>query len=368
MENTKPFIPWAKPDFWGNEIEYVTKALESNWISGGEYLDKLESKFSSILGKKYVLAVSNGTTAIHLAYLGLGLKAGDEIIVPGFAFLAAANVAVQLGIKPVFADIDPHTWCLDPAVLEKCITKKTKAIVVVHSYGNICNLDKIMSIADRLDIPVIEDCAEALFSKYDNKYCGSFGKINTFSFQATKTITTGEGGLVVTDSEGINNIMALYRSHGMNRGKKFYWHEIPGHNFRLTNFQAAMGVAQLEKIDQIIIERDRVYNEYKKHLMGVEGFSMQKLEDKVEPVMWAIALKLNQGHYLQGRDQLIVQLKEKGIETRPGFYASSLLPIYEKHSLQISEDVSANTISLPSFPTLKNEEIAFICDELKKLK
>lgn len=368
MEKTKPFIPWAKPDFWGNEIEYVTKALESNWISGGEYLDQLESKFSSILGKKYVLAVSNGTTAIHLAYLGLGLKAGDEIIVPGFAFLAAANVAVQLGIKPVFADIDPHTWCLDPVVLEKCITKKTKAIVVVHSYGNICNLDKIMSIADRLYIPVIEDCAEALFSKYDNKYCGSFGKINTFSFQATKTITTGEGGLVVTDSEGISNIMALYRSHGMNRGKKFYWHEIPGHNFRLTNFQAAMGVAQLEKIDQIIIERDRVYNEYKKHLLNEEGFSMQKLEDKVEPVMWAIALKINQGHYMQGRDQLIVQLKEKGIETRPGFYASSLLPIYEKHSLQVSEDISANTISLPSFPSLKNEEIAFICDELKKLK
>jgi len=368
LKNTTHNIPWAKPNFWGNEIQYVTEALQSNWISGGQYLEKLESEFSSILNTKHVLAVSNGTTAIHLAYLGLELKPGDEIIVPGFAFLAAANVAIQMGFKPVFAEVDPQTWCLSAKELPKYITNKTKAIVPVHTYGNVCDMDEIIKIAEKFKIPVIEDCAESLFSKYKGKYSGTFGKINTFSFQATKTITTGEGGLVVTDSDTINRIMVLYRSHGMDRGKKFYWHEIPGHNFRLTNFQAAMGVAQLEKIDIILPERERVYLEYKKHLSNDDSVTFQKIENDVDAVIWAIAVKLDKNKYPQGRDAVINQLKEAGIETRPGFYASSLLPIYEAHSLPVCEDLSKNIISLPSFPNLTNEEINFICENLLKLK
>ncbi len=361
-------IPWTKPDFWGNEIKYVTQALESSWISGGEYLNKLENDFGEILKKKHILAVSNGTTAIHLAFLGLGLKPGDEVIVPGFAFMAAANVSLLMGLKPVFAEVDPDTWCLSAKELPKYISSKTKAIIPVHTYGNVCAMDDIMEIANAFGIPVIEDCAESLFSKYRGEQCGTIGKISTFSFQATKTITTGEGGLVVTDSDDLNKKMLLYRSHGMDRGKKFYWHELPGHNFRLTNFQAAIGVAQLEKIDIILAERKRVSEEYKNILSNMEGITFQKINKDVEPVIWAIALKLDTKVFPQGRDMVIQQLKEIEIETRPGFYASSLLEIYEKHSLPGCEVISKNVISLPTFPSLKNDDIAFVCEQLLKLR
>jgi len=368
MEVKKNIIPWTKPNFWGNEVKYVTEALDSTWISGGAYLDKLEADFKKLLEKKHVLAVSNGTTAIHLAYLGLGLKPGDEVIVPGFCFLAAANVAIHMGLKPIFAEVDPETWCLSAKELPKYITSKTKAIIPVHTYGNVCAMDEIMDIANAHGIAVIEDCAESLFSKYKGKESGTIGEMSTYSFQATKMITTGEGGLVVTDSDELNKKMMLYRSHGMDRGKRIYWHELPGHNFRLTNFQAAMGVAQLEAIDTILSERQRVNKEYKKLLTNVDGIAMQKIEKDVDAVIWAIALKLDPKAFPQGRDKVMEQLKEVGIETRPGFYASSLLEIYEPHSLPVCEDVSKNIISLPLFATLKNEEIAFICEEFLKLR
>lgn len=368
MKRKAKQIPWAKPDFWGNEIRYVTNALESTWISGGEYVDRLENKFQRILGKRHALAVSNGTTAIHLAYLGLGLKPGDEIIVPGFSFMAVANVALHMGLKPVFAEVEPDTWCLSAKTLPRYISSKTKAIVPIHTYGNMCDMDAIMKIANKKGIAVIEDCAESLFSKHKGKYCGTFGKVNTFSFHATKTITTGEGGLVVTDSDELHRVMSLYRSHGMERGRKWYWHELPGHNFRLTNFQAAMGVAQLERIKPILSGRKRVFEEYKKHLNNIDGIVFQKIEKHVEPVIWTVALKLSSKAFPGGRDHVIRRLKEKGIETRPGFYASSLLKMYGKHTLPISEETSENVISLPTFPTLKSGDIGYICEQLVKLR
>jgi perosamine synthetase len=361
-------IPWAKPDYWGNEIQYVVEALNSTWISAGSFIDRFENEFKQIFGKKHVFAVSNGTTAIHLAYLGLDIKAGDEIIVPGFCFLAAANIALLVGAKPVFVEVDKDTWCMDVEDMKKKITAKTKAIVLVHTYGNICAMDEIMSIANSMGIPVIEDCAESLFSKYKSKQSGVFGLVNTFSFQATKTITTGEGGLVVTDDDSIAKKMMLYRSHGMDRKKVIYWHELPGHNFRLTNFQAALGFAQLEKIEEIITQRKRVYHTYLRFLEKQEGITLQKINNDVDPIVWAIALKLEKKYFPQGRDAVMQSLFEIGIETRPAFFASSLLDIYEKHELPTCEDISKNVMSVPSYPTLKDEEIEFICTSLFNLK
>jgi perosamine synthetase len=361
------FIPWTKPNFWGNEIKYVTDALESTWISGGQYLDRLEADFSKLLEHKHVLAVSNGTTAIHLAYLGLRLEPGDEVIVPGFAFMAAANVAIHMDLKPVFAEVDPDTWCLSAQDLPKYISSKTRAIVPVHTYGNVCAMDEIMEIAKAHNIAVIEDCAESLFSKYKGRESGTIGDLSTYSLQATKMITTGEGGLVVTSSDELKQRMMLYRSHGMDRGKKFYWHELPGHNFRLTNFQAAIGVAQLEQKDAILAERHRVYEEYKKHLLNTEGITFQKINSDVNAVIWAIALKLDNRAFPQGRDEVIEQLRKVGIETRPGFYASSILKIYEPHSLPVCENISKQIISVPTFSTLTNEDIEYISEQLLKL-
>lgn len=365
----KKKIPWAKPEFFGNEINYVIQSLESTWISDGAYLTRLEDDFKILLNKEFVLAVSNGTTAIHLAYLGLGLKPGDEIIIPGFGFLAAANIALHMHLKPVFAEVDPHSWCLSPSGISTLIRPgKTKAVVAIHTYGNVCDMDELLHIAKANNIAVIEDCAESLFSKYKGKYSGTFGDINTFSFQATKTITTGEGGLVATGSKEFQDKMLLYRSHGMDRSRRYYWHELPGHNFRLTNFQAALGVAQLEKTEEIVRARNRVFTLYAKHLAGQDGIIMQKINSGVEPVIWTVAVKLDSNFFPQGRDAVIEQLREIGIETRPGFYASGLLELYENHSLPVCEEISKNVICLPTFTALADADIVFICDSLMKFK
>lgn len=361
-------INWAKPDYWGKEIEYVNEALQSTWISGGRFINQLESFFNNEFQVKESLAVSNGTTALHLAYLGLDLKPTDEIIVPAFSFMAVANVACHLQVKPVFAEVDKSTWCLDPNEIEKHITHKTKAIVPVHTYGNVCDMKAILEISKQYNIPVIEDCAEAIFSKYEGQYAGTFGKINTFSFHATKTVTTGEGGLVVTNDEEIATKMKLYRSHGMTRDKIFYWHVLPGHNFRLTNFQAAMGVAQLECLEKIIEERKRVFNTYQILLSNVEGITLQYFSEKVEPVVWALGVLIDTKAFPQGRDTLIAQMNEKGIETRPGFYSAHLLPIYEVAPMPVSDHISQHIISLPFYPSLREEQIEYICNTFISLK
>ncbi|MBL4759360.1 MAG: DegT/DnrJ/EryC1/StrS family aminotransferase, partial [Mariprofundaceae bacterium] len=298
----------------------------------------------------------------------MNAKAGDEIILPGFAFMGAANVAIQMGIKPVFAEVNSDTWCLDPSSLDSLITPKTKAIIPIHTYGNVCRTDEIKEIADTNNLLVIEDCAESLFSKYKGQQSGKIGAISTYSFQATKTITTGEGGLVVTDSDEIADIMMLYRSHGMRRKDKHYWHEIPGHNFRLTNFQAAMGVAQLETKDLICSERQRVYNKYKELLSNVEGLDFQVYEEEVTPVVWAVAMILNEDAFGNSRDEVMALLKEKNIETRPGFFSPEFMELYESPHLPVSAGLTRNVLSLPSFPSLTDAEIEYICEQLIALK
>lgn len=359
-------IPWALPNFWGNEKKYVIDAMDSLWISGGHYVDTLESEISKFLNSR-VLSTSNGTTSIHLIYKSLNLKAGDEIIIPGFCFLASANVALHLNLKPVFADVDENTWCLNPDDIEKRITKKTKVIVPVHTYGNVCEMNKINEIAKKYNLIVLEDCAESLFSKYNNKYCGTLGDVSSFSFQATKTITTGEGGMVVTENEELYHKMFLIRSHGLPiRGS--YLHTVPGHNFRLTNLQAAMGLAQFENKNIIIQERKRVHDEYLKHLKNEEGISFQKINSNVDPLTWAISIIIDEKVFDKSRNKIIEILKERNIECRPGFVSSSHINYFDKHNLQISEHLSNNIISLPSFPTLTDDQIEYISKELKKIK
>lgn len=361
------FIPWAKPNFWENEIKYVNEALESTWISGGKFVEKFENDFSKEIGTEHALTTSNGTTSLHLAYIAIDLKPGDEIIVPGFAFMAVANIALNMGVKPVFAEVDSDTWCLSASEIERKITKKTKAIIPVHTYGNVCQMDEIMNLGTQKKLIVIEDCAESLFSKYKNKYCGVFGHINSYSFQATKTITTGEGGMVTTSDSNLYDKMVLIRSHGLTeRGR--YYHQLPGYNFRLTNLQAAMGLAQFEQKEKILSERKRVHLLYKKLLNNIEGITLQTFNPEVEAVLWAFVIKLDKNAFPQGRNKVMQQLKLEGIETRPGFVASSQLDIYEQHQLPISENISNNTISLPTFPTLTNTQIEYVCDKFLKLK
>ncbi|TPX27652.1 DegT/DnrJ/EryC1/StrS family aminotransferase [Cylindrospermopsis raciborskii] len=360
-------IPWIKPHFGGSEKEYLLDALDSTWISGGSYVERFEVEVSSFSNVPFAFSVSNGTSAIHLAYLALNLKPGDEIIVPGFCYLAAANIATQIGLLPVFAEVDEYTYCVTAQNIEPLITPQTKLIVVVHTYGNVCEMTDIVNLARSSNLMILEDAAESLGSRYKNIQSGAIADIGTYSFHATKTITTGEGGMVLTKHEELSNRMRLYRSHGVL--DKRYWHEVPGHNFRLTNLQAALGCAQFAQLDKIIHERKRVQTSYQMFLSDVEGVKLQRFGSMVDPVLWAQAVELNPIFFPQGRDGVIQQLHDYGIETRNGFYAASQLPIYRsRKSLPVCERLANNVISLPTFPTLTDEQIEYIASALLSLQ
>lgn len=360
-------IPWASPHFWGNEQRYVVEALQSNWISGGDYVERFETDFARFCHVPYAIAASNGTAALHMVYLALNIGPDDEIIVPGFGFMAAANVALHVGAKPVFAEVNADSWCMTAGDVEKCITAKTKAIVPIHTYGNVCDMDPIMELAQGKGLVVIEDAAEAIGSKYKGRMAGAIAPVGTYSFHAIKTITTGEGGAAVTSNAELRDRMKLFRSHGIS--SKRYWHEVAGHNFRLTNMQAALGCAQIEQIDTIIYERDRVYKTYKKMLENMEGVVLQNYSALINPVVWATAVKLDISAFPQGRDAVIDRLTQFGLETRPGFYSANTMPhIYGEIRTPICEDLSKQVLSLPSSPTLTCEEIEYVCASLKSCR
>lgn len=362
----KQLIPWASTTYWGNEEAYVLDALKSTWISGGSYVDKLEKEFANFCDIPYAVTSSNGTTAIQLAYIALGIKPNDEIIVPGFGFMAVANVALNMSARPVFCDVDQATWCMSAQSLARYITPNTRAIVPVHTYGNVCDMDAILEIAGHYKIPVIEDAAEAIGSKYKGKMSGTMGVLGTYSFHATKTITTGEGGAIVTNDKTLSDRMKLYRSHGMS--SKRYWHDVAGQNFRLTNMQAALGCGQLEQFNKIRSERARVYHNYVGQLNKISGVTMQTFNTDVDPLVWAIAVRINPQAFPQGRDALIQQLLAIGIETRPGFYSANFMPhIYGQTNVPISSALSEQIISLPSSPSVTDEDIEYICSSLASL-
>ena len=363
--NSQINIPWAKPHLFGNEKKLVIDAIDSTWISGGPYVDRLEKNFTDLNRAKYGLTTSNGTAALYLSLLALGITNGDEIIVPGFSFAGAANMIISLGGTPVYVDVCPDSWCIDPAEAEKSITNRTKAIIPIHTYGNMCDMDRLLDLAKKYDLLVVEDAAESAFSKVNERFAGTFGDTGCFSFQATKTVTTGEGGFIITNNEELSDKMRLIRDHGMRRSKN-YWHEVVGHNFRLTNLQAALGCGQLENIEMIISEKKRIFTFYYDKLNGLDGITFQQYSKNVEPVMWTVAIKIDELFFSGDRNSMMSSLRDSGIETRPGFYPYREMPPYDAPHLQVSEDLSANVISLPSFIGLSDENINYICDEIKK--
>ncbi len=363
-------IPWARPVIFDREKKYVLDALRSTWISGGIYVERFEREFGGAIGARQLISVSNGTTALLLAMLALEVGRGDEVIIPGFSFVAPANMAVTIGAVPVFADVDPETWCLDVEKAERAVTKKTRAICAVHTYGNVCDMASLKALCRRHRLALIEDTAEAAFSRYRGRHAGTFGDAGTFSFQATKTLTMGEGGCVAAANKRLFGRMKVIRNHGMNR-KKYYWHTEVGHNFRLPNLQAAIGCAQLERIDRIIANKNRVYRLYQRHLGKIPGVTMQLFQADVDPVVWAIALKIDPKGFVLSRDDLMAAMQTKGIETRPGFYPFQTMAVYKpyiKRELPVARDVGRHVLSLPSFPQLKEEQIAWICSVLKSFR
>lgn len=356
-------IPVSEPDIGEKEIEYVDDAVRSGWVSShGEYINRFEKNFKSYIGTKFGLTASNGTAALHLALSALGIKEGDEVIVPDLTFISPVNTVLYNHATPVLCDIDPENWCIDPEKVEKLITEKTKAIIVVHLYGNSANMDKLMEIKKKYNLYLIEDTAESLGTEYKGKKLGSFGDVGCFSFYGNKIITTGEGGFCTTNNEEIYKMMLLLRDHGM-RPESRYWHDYIGYNYRMTNLQAALGVAQLERLNGFIEKKRHIASEYKKNLYNyVSTHPEGKLYNGT---YWLYSILVKNK---DERDKLTKFLFEKGIDTRKFFYPVHIMPPYKKFdngNYLNSIGISERGINLPSSVKLSDEDIKYICDYIK---
>lgn len=362
-------IPWAKPFSFPEEVEFVTEAIQSNWISEGSWLTRFEQEFSEIHEGRTALAVSNGTTALQLALLAMGILPQDEVIVPNFSFAAPGNMTIACGARPVFVDVSTSHWNTSVEFLEKALSPRSKAVIYVHNYGVTGPIASVADWCAKKGLFLIEDVAEACFSKQDGRFAGTFGDVGCFSFQATKTITTGEGGMVLVKDDDLVEDMRLYRSHGMT-GARRYWHLRVGHNFRLTNLQAAFGCAQLKNLPWILSERSRLYRRYVDLLSDDDRIEFQEINSGCEPVMWAFGIKIKDVDE-SARDALRQKMADVGIETRPGFYPYSKMPLYNqycgKERLQNSEHLHARIILLPFYPGLTDVQVDYVCEQLLNL-
>ncbi|MFN6036854.1 MAG: aminotransferase class I/II-fold pyridoxal phosphate-dependent enzyme [Bacteroidota bacterium] len=359
-------IPVMTPLLNGNELAYVTECIKTGWISSqGSFVKKFEKNFGEYTGCQNALAVSNGTVAIHLALEALGVGPGDEIIVPDITFAASINAVIYCGATPVLADVDPETWTLSATEIESLITPKTKGIMPVHLYGHPCDMDPIMELAKKHHLLVIEDCAEALGTLYKGKHVGTFGDAGTFSFFGNKTITTGEGGMVIFRDEKILNHATVLRDHGMSKTKR-YWHEFIGFNYRLTNLQAAIGVAQMERLDDFVNAKRNIASVYDSGLKKLDGITIPPNKDWAYNGYWLYTFLVDE-NFGVSRDELIDKMMKNGVETRPLFFPLHVMPPYQIYirsgqKFPVSERLSKYGISLPSSVNIEASEQAKILD------
>lgn len=355
-------IPIYAPNLTGNEKKYVLDCLESTWISSkGPYIQKFESAFAQYINSKYAASVSNGTVAIHLALVALGIGPDDEVIVPTLTYIASVNSITYTGAKPVFVDSLSSSWQIDPEDVRQKITKKTKAILCVHLYGLPCEMEALRRIADEYNLYLIEDCAEAIGSKYQNKHVGTFGDVSTFSFFGNKTITTGEGGMVVTNDETIYDRLVHYKGQGLALHRE-YWHDVIGYNYRMTNVCAAIGLAQLERIDSVLKRKYEIAMLYKNALKALP-LTFHEEQPGSYHSYWMVSILVND---IKKREPLREFLAKKGIETRPLFYPAHTMPMYAQkfQKFPVAENLGWRGINLPSFPDLTNNEVAYITSSI----
>jgi perosamine synthetase len=366
-------IPVCEPFLKGNEKKYIMDCFRTNWISSsGKYIDEFESAFSRYCGAKYGIAVTNGTTALHLALAALGIGSGDEVIMPVFTIASTAFAVIYCGGRPVFVDSEPDTWNIDAKKIEEKITKKTKAIMPVHIYGHPCDMSKIMKIAKKYNLFVIEDAAEAHGAVREGRKVGGIGDTGCFSFYGNKIITCGEGGMVVTNSKKIANACRRLKNLAFLRSKRFLHREI-GFNYRMTNLQAALGLAQFEKIESLIEKRRKNAALYNKLLSGIQGITLPVEKPEVRNVYWVYSILAGKRFGVKC-SRLISELKKKGIDTRTFFVPMHQQPILKKMGLAsndsypVAEKAAGEGLYLPSSGGLKKSQIEFICEAIKKIK
>ena len=363
-------ISIAEPVFCGNEKKYLNECIDTGWISAnGHFINDFQSEFAKFCGSKYALACSNGTVTLHLIVKALGIGAGDEVIMPTLTYVATANAVAECGATPVFVDSDPDSWNVSPAAIEAAITPRTKAIIPVDLYGLACDMTAIMDISERYGIPVIEDAAEAHGAKWKGKVVGSIGIAGSFSFFGNKIITSGEGGMIVTDDEKLYEKMKLLRSQGVDPSRR-YWHVVRAYNYSMTNMQAAVGLAQLERIDWHMAQRRRVAETYKKLFAEkLDGYvSIQKYPEADNHVYWMNSIILSD-RVSKSKEEGMAQMEACGIEMRPLFYPMHIMPPYRDASVScpVAERLSERGINLPSHAKMDEEKINYVVDCLQKI-
>lgn len=358
-----PFrIPVYEPSIGELERRYVNECLDSGWISSrGVFVDRFEKNFSKFVGTDYCVSVSNGTTALHTALLALGIGPGDEVIVPTLTYIASINAIAYVGAKPVLVDCNPHTWQADPADIRRVLSPNSRAIMAVHLYGQPSDMINITRIATEHDLLVIEDCAEALGSYISGKHVGNFGDIATYSFYGNKTITTGEGGMVSTNNPNLAERSAHLKGQGLARHRE-YWHDIVGYNYRMTNICAAIGCAQLEKVESTLARKAEIAERYRSNLGDLVTF--QACAEDTTTSNWMVCFCVEHPSL---RESLRNHLSENGVETRPVFYPMHTMPMYSHYYRRMpnSDLISTTGINLPSHPTLLDSNVDDICDLIR---
>lgn len=357
-----PRIYYTKPSITEKEVEYATDAARNGWGERCyEYINRFEELFKQHLGVKYAIATSSCTGALHMGMAALGIGIGDEVIMADTNWIATASPIVHLGARPVFVDILPDSWCLDPELVERAITPRTKAIVAVHLYGNLCEMDKLLAIGEKHGIPIIEDAAEAIGSSYHGKRAGSMGKFGTFSFHGTKTLTTGEGGMFVTDDPDLYEHVLTLSNHGRARWQtKQFWADMVGFKYKMSNIQAAIGCAQMERIDELICAKRNIFLSYQKRL-GDLPVSMNPEKTGTTNGYWMPSVVFCESAGAD-REMLSAGFKADNIDGRVFFWPLSSLPMFDSRpENSVAYGIYPRAINLPSYHDLSTSDIERVC-------
>jgi|SRR5579862_130018 len=362
----RAFIPIAEPSIGEREVELVADAVRSGWVSSlGEYVTAFEEELARRCGAAYAVATSNGTAALHLALAVAGVGPGDEVILPSLTFVATAAAVRYLGASPILADSDPTHWCIDPNDAASRVNARTRALVAVDLYGHPADMDALASIATEHDLVLVEDAAEALGAVYRERPAGSLGRLGVLSFYGNKLITTGEGGAVLTDDPVLAERARFLRDHAMDP-KRRYWHAEIGFNYRITNLQAALGVAQLERLDEFLERKRAIAAAYRAGLEDVPGMSFQDEADWASSSWWMPTLRIHGDRGID-RDELATRLRADGVDSRPAFVPLHLLPPYRQEgSLPVAEAVGREGLSLPSGTSLSEAELEYVIASVRK--
>lgn len=367
----RSIIPVCEPTLGGNELKYVQQAIETNWISSaGKFIRDFEAIFAEFCGAQYGIACANGTVAMHLAMAALGLEPGDEVIIPTFTMIATANAVTYCGARPVLVDMEPTYWQMDVDQVAAKITPRTKAIVPVHIYGHPTDMDPLRDLADKHGIMIVEDAAESHGAEYKGRRTGGLGDAAGFSFYGNKIITTGEGGMVTTNNREIARLCWNLRDHAFSHERHF-WHKFVGFNYRMTNLQAAVGLAQVEQLDKFVAARRQNALEYNCRLHGIPGIRTPSEAAWAKNVYWMYGILVDEQAYGMNRDQLRRALADNGIETRTFFIPMHCQPVYWKQYLgqryPVAEDLCRRGFYLPSASSLTLEEIEYITAVIREV-